>query len=162
MHTYMGYVSVFVLIIQNLLFFQWQIKQRRSSLKTVKKPAPSTPSSLQSKAKQVISDGCRKYGSCRKKRTRIEDLYNNDEAKFSVMERAEEVLANVADGFPSFVKCMLPSNVTHGFWLVSPNYFLFYLFIFFFVFLLFSALKIDVIWSVRQSILLTSFTADSS
>ncbi|GMP48394.1 hypothetical protein CsSME_00015764 [Camellia sinensis var. sinensis] len=99
----------------------WQIKQRRSSLKTVKKPAPSTPSSLQSKAKQVISDGCRKYG--RKKRTRIEDLYNNDEAKFSVMERAEEVLANVADGFPSFVKCMLPSNVTHGFWLILPKKF---------------------------------------
>ncbi|THG07852.1 hypothetical protein TEA_014256 [Camellia sinensis var. sinensis] len=97
----------------------WQIKQRRSSLKTVKKPAPSTPSSLQSKAKQAISDGCRKYASCRKKRTRIEDLYNNDEAKFSVMERTEEVLANVADGFPSFVKCMLPSNVTHGFWLVN-------------------------------------------
>ncbi|GMP48397.1 hypothetical protein CsSME_00015764 [Camellia sinensis var. sinensis] len=70
---------------------------------------------------QVISDGCRKYG--RKKRTRIEDLYNNDEAKFSVMERAEEVLANVADGFPSFVKCMLPSNVTHGFWLILPKKF---------------------------------------
>ncbi|XP_028083697.1 uncharacterized protein LOC114284938 [Camellia sinensis] len=101
----------------------WQIKQRRSSLKTVKKPAPSTPSSLQSKAKQAISDGCRKYASCRKKRTRIEDLYNNDEAKFSVMERTEEVLANVADGFPSFVKCMLPSNVTHGFWLILPKKF---------------------------------------
>ncbi|GFY90010.1 hypothetical protein Acr_07g0002070 [Actinidia rufa] len=40
------------------------------------------------------------------------------------MERAEELLANVADGFPSFVKCMLPSNVTHGFWLqILPTIF---------------------------------------
>ena len=46
-----------------------------------------------------------------------------DEAKFSVIERAEEVLANVADGFPSFFKCMLPSNVTHGFWLVNPKFY---------------------------------------
>ncbi|KAL6961653.1 hypothetical protein U1Q18_050986, partial [Sarracenia purpurea var. burkii] len=38
-------------------------------------------------------------------------------------ERAEEVLANVADGFPSFVKRMLPSNVTHGFWLILPKKF---------------------------------------
>lgn len=80
-------------------------------------------SSLKSTAKKVTSDNGGNTGSCKKKRTRIEDLYDNDEAKCSVMERAEEVLANVADGFPGFVKCMLPSNVTHGFWLILPKKF---------------------------------------
>ncbi|KAG5548127.1 hypothetical protein RHGRI_013731 [Rhododendron griersonianum] len=80
-------------------------------------------SNLKSSAKKVTSDDGGKYGSCKKKRTRIEDLYDNDEAKFSVMERTEEVLANIADGFPGFVKCMLPSNVTHGFWLIFPKKF---------------------------------------
>lgn len=62
-------------------------------------------------------------------------MYDNDEAKCSVMERAEEVLANVADGFPGFVKCMLPSNVTHGFWLVSP----------------FFISELDLIWCARPN-----------
>ncbi|XP_057495544.1 B3 domain-containing protein Os06g0194400-like isoform X2 [Actinidia eriantha] len=99
------------------------IKKRRSPLKIKKRLAPKNPSNLKSNAKRVISDECGKTGSCKKKRTKIEDLYDNDEAKFSVMERAEELLANVADGFPSFVKCMLPSNVTHGFWLILPTIF---------------------------------------
>ncbi|PSS19195.1 B3 domain-containing protein [Actinidia chinensis var. chinensis] len=100
------------------------MKKRRSPLKIKKKLAPKKTSKFKSNAKRVISDECGKTGSFKKKRTRIEDLYDNDEAKFSVMERAEEVLANVADGFPSFVKCMLPSNVTHGFWLqILPTIF---------------------------------------
>lgn len=53
----------------------------------------------------------------------MEDLYNNDEAKLSVMERVEEVLNSIADECPSFVKCMLPSNVSHGFWLIFPKKF---------------------------------------
>ncbi|CAN4107713.1 unnamed protein product [Withania somnifera] len=39
------------------------------------------------------------------------------------MERAEKVLSSLADEFPSFAKCMLPSNVAHGFWLHLPKSF---------------------------------------
>ncbi|CAN4112205.1 unnamed protein product [Withania somnifera] len=39
------------------------------------------------------------------------------------MERAERVLSSLADEFPSFAKCMLPSNVAHGFWLHLPKSF---------------------------------------
>ncbi|CAL5329243.1 unnamed protein product [Camellia sinensis] len=96
----------------------------RSPLKKIKKKlVPKKPKSVKSKPKQVISDDLGKSGSCKKKRTRIEDLYDNDEAKCSVMERADEVLENVADEYPSFIKCMLPSNVTHGFWLILPKKF---------------------------------------
>ncbi|KAK3025599.1 hypothetical protein RJ639_042097 [Escallonia herrerae] len=56
-------------------------------------------------------------------RTRIDDLYNNVEAKLSVMDRTEEVLASLAPEFPSFVKCMLPSNVSYSFWLILPTEF---------------------------------------
>ncbi|THG05825.1 hypothetical protein TEA_026436 [Camellia sinensis var. sinensis] len=94
-----GYVSFFVLIIKNVF----------CSLAEV---------TIEEDQEKVISDDLGKSGSCKKKRTRIEDLYDNDEAKCSVMERADEVLENVADEYPSFIKCMLPSNVTHGFWLV--------------------------------------------
>ena len=37
------------------------------------------------------------------------------------MKRAQEVQANLAAQFPSFVKLMLQSHVTGGFWLVSPK-----------------------------------------
>lgn len=39
------------------------------------------------------------------------------------MERAERILSSLADEFPSFAKCMLPSNVAHGFWLHLPKSF---------------------------------------
>lgn len=39
------------------------------------------------------------------------------------MERAEKVLSSLPDEFPSFAKCMLPSNVAHGFWLHLPKSF---------------------------------------
>ncbi|XP_059647774.1 B3 domain-containing protein Os06g0194400-like isoform X2 [Cornus florida] len=78
-------------------------------------------STLKSKnAKQVISKKLGKSGSCKKKRTKIDDLYDNVEAKFSVMDRAEEVLTNLAADFPCFAKCMLPSNVAYSFWLILP------------------------------------------
>lgn len=35
------------------------------------------------------------------------------------MEKAEEVQANLSPRFPSFVKLMLKSHVSGGFWLVS-------------------------------------------
>ncbi|KAK3024513.1 hypothetical protein RJ639_043705 [Escallonia herrerae] len=39
------------------------------------------------------------------------------------MDRTEEVLASLAPEFPSFVKCMLPSNVSYSFWLILPTEF---------------------------------------
>ncbi|CAA3029145.1 B3 domain-containing At5g42700-like isoform X1 [Olea europaea subsp. europaea] len=57
------------------------------------------------------------------KRTRFSDIYDNIEAKYSVMERAERVVARLANEVPSFGKCMLPSNVAHGFWLHLPKSF---------------------------------------
>ncbi|KAG8368349.1 hypothetical protein BUALT_Bualt15G0036300 [Buddleja alternifolia] len=55
-----------------------------------------------------------------RKRTRYGDLYDDVEAKFTVMERAERVLSRLENELPHFVKCMLPSNVAHGFWLHLP------------------------------------------
>lgn len=56
--------------------------------------------------------------SIKRKRATVSDMYDDVEAKFSVLERAERVLSSLSDEFPSFIKCMLPSNVAHGFWLV--------------------------------------------
>ncbi|KAK6136878.1 hypothetical protein DH2020_029390 [Rehmannia glutinosa] len=36
------------------------------------------------------------------------------------MERADRVLARLENEHPHFLKCMLPSNVSHGFWLHLP------------------------------------------
>ncbi|XAR59463.1 hypothetical protein NMG60_11015305 [Bertholletia excelsa] len=95
----------------------------KSPLKRKRKLQPKNPSNTKSNAKQVILVDHGKSRSGKKKRTRFEDLYDNDDAKFSVMERAEEVLANVDDGVPSFMKCMLPSNVSNGFWMIFPKKF---------------------------------------
>ncbi|XP_059654933.1 B3 domain-containing protein Os01g0234100-like [Cornus florida] len=45
------------------------------------------------------------------------------QTKASVIERAQEVEANLVADFPSFVKPMLPSHVTGGFWLGLPKRF---------------------------------------
>lgn len=58
------------------------------------------------------------YDRIVRKRTRYTDMYEDVEAKFSVMERAERVLSQLENEHPYFLKCMLPSNVSHGFWLV--------------------------------------------
>lgn len=55
------------------------------------------------------------------KRTRVETdhITNGDEAKSSAMERAEKFQRNLPSEIPSFIKFMLPSHITGGFWLVS-------------------------------------------
>ncbi|KAG5548126.1 hypothetical protein RHGRI_013730 [Rhododendron griersonianum] len=45
------------------------------------------------------------------------------QTKSSAMDRALEVQAKLAPEFPSFVKLMLPSHVTGGFWLSFPKWF---------------------------------------
>ncbi|XP_023747593.1 B3 domain-containing protein Os01g0234100 [Lactuca sativa] len=47
----------------------------------------------------------------------------NSQAKSAATERAKEVQASLPSEFPSFVKPMLPSHVTGGFWLGFPKKF---------------------------------------
>lgn len=49
----------------------------------------------------------------------MHDVYGQIEATSSAMERAREVEENLGTKSPSFVKPMIPSNVTGGFWLVN-------------------------------------------
>ncbi|XP_059314041.1 B3 domain-containing protein Os03g0184500-like isoform X2 [Lycium ferocissimum] len=102
----------------------------KPKIKTVeldrKKMVPKKPRSVKSKEKEVKSNHPTKAESNKRKgskRTRMNDLYDDVEAKYSVLERAERVLSSLADEFPSFGKCMLPSNVAHGFWLHLPKSF---------------------------------------
>ncbi|KAM7482514.1 hypothetical protein LguiB_007097 [Lonicera macranthoides] len=102
-------------------FHASSMMKQRSPLETKKNMVRKKPSTTpKPKPKKVVSDKPKKSVSC-KRRTRIDDLYDNIEDKCSVMERAEELLTGAE--FPSFVKCMLPSNVAHGFWLIFPKSF---------------------------------------
>lgn len=49
----------------------------------------------------------------------MNDIYDDVESMFTVMDRAARVLGSIEDEVPYFLKCMLPSNVTYSFWLVS-------------------------------------------
>ncbi|KAI3446000.1 hypothetical protein Pfo_002665 [Paulownia fortunei] len=105
----------------------YKIKKKRKrnimQLESTKKGVSRKPKSLKSKDKQACADNSKKSGSTARKRTRYSDIYDDVEAKFSVMERAERVLARLENELPHFVKCMLPSNVAHGFWLHLPKKF---------------------------------------
>ena len=46
-------------------------------------------------------------------------VYASEEARTCAMERAEELQASLEPQYPSFLKSMLQSHVTGGFWLVS-------------------------------------------
>ncbi|KZV37447.1 hypothetical protein F511_24854 [Dorcoceras hygrometricum] len=77
---------------------------------------------LKSKDLQACSES-KKSGRNVRKRTRYIDMFEDVEARFSVMERAERVLSHLQNEHPYFLKCMLPSNVSHGFWLHLPKKF---------------------------------------
>ncbi|KAL2512171.1 B3 domain-containing protein [Abeliophyllum distichum] len=98
-------------------------KMKKMQSETKEKLVSKRPKSLKSKDKQVSSCNSKKSGRNKGKRTRYSDIYDDVEAKYSVMERAERVLARLANDVPSFGKCMLPSNVAHGFWLHLPKSF---------------------------------------
>lgn len=99
--------------------------KKKMPLESRKKLVCRKPKSVKSVVKHVKSDKTlRKPESSKKKRiTTYNDMYDNVEAKFSAFERAERVLSSVDDEYPSFIKCMLPSNVSHGFWLHLPKSF---------------------------------------
>lgn len=87
------------------------------------KMVPKKNKGLKSKNKKVVSDESKKKKSVAHRRTRYTDVYDDIESKFCVMERAAMVLSCLEDNLPYFVKCMLPSNVAHGFWLHLPKRF---------------------------------------
>ncbi|KAK2665111.1 hypothetical protein Ddye_003685 [Dipteronia dyeriana] len=59
----------------------------------------------------------------KRRRTTFENLYDDEEVKSAVTERASQVQANLAPQFPSLIKYMLQSHVTRGFWLGLPSKF---------------------------------------
>lgn len=59
------------------------------------------------------------YSSEKRKRATYDNLYDNEETKSAVMMQAKHVQANLAPKLPSFIKYMLPSHVSGGFWLVN-------------------------------------------
>ncbi|CAI0558181.1 unnamed protein product [Linum tenue] len=69
------------------------------------------------------------YGSfvCRVSSGRSRDLsnrvYASDEARAEALEKAENLHASLETHYPSFVKSMLISHVTGGFWLGLPKSF---------------------------------------
>ena len=46
-------------------------------------------------------------------------VYASDEARANAIERAEKLLSGLEPDYPTFIKSMLQSHVTGGFWLVS-------------------------------------------
>ncbi|XP_074345713.1 uncharacterized protein LOC141684573 isoform X2 [Apium graveolens] len=93
--------------------------KQRSKLETKKLVAPKKDCSFKSKAKKVNSadSGNASYG---RKKTLIDSLYQDNDAKKSVRDRAEEVLQSIPLEYPRFSKAMLPSNVSYSFWLILP------------------------------------------
>ena len=48
-------------------------------------------------------------------------VYASDEARAEAMERAENLESGLGSDHPIFVKTMLPSHVSGGFWLVNKS-----------------------------------------
>ncbi|KAI9180329.1 hypothetical protein LWI28_003627 [Acer negundo] len=98
-----------------------KIKRRKTAESKMKlaqnSEKPLDPSSC---TEIVAYDNSKESESSGQKRAMIDELYDQAIAKPSVMERAEEVRANLEATFPSFEKSMVRSNVTHGFWLHLP------------------------------------------
>ncbi|CAK9150780.1 unnamed protein product [Ilex paraguariensis] len=88
---------------------------KRKVLEIQKKLLRKSPPGLKSKKMKKMETG-----NTKSKKSQICYALN---VAFSAMERAEEVQANLATKFPSFVKPMLPSHVTGGFWLSFPKHF---------------------------------------
>ncbi|XP_058089227.1 B3 domain-containing protein Os06g0194400-like [Magnolia sinica] len=86
------------------------VKVRRSS-RVANKPAP-----IYKEAVVEYVERPRSY----KRRSLLNRVYASDEARSYAIEKANEVQSNLEPEFPSFVKPMLQSHVTGGFWLGLP------------------------------------------
>ncbi|WJZ83855.1 hypothetical protein VitviT2T_003500 [Vitis vinifera] len=105
-----------------------QLKQRTSEMKrkpSAKRTCPEMKRHLDhtQKIKKEVSDAQQKATSCKRIRVDTDHITNGNEAKSSVMERAEKVQRNLPSEIPSMIKSMLPSHVTGGFWLGLPKKF---------------------------------------
>ncbi|CAI9104354.1 OLC1v1003009C2 [Oldenlandia corymbosa var. corymbosa] len=98
-------------------------KKKMPPVETKKKVDLVKPKGAKSKAKKVTQGKAKKSGSIKRRRVGISEVYDDIEAKFSVLERAARVLASLEDEFPFFLKYMLPSNVAYSFWLIIPRKF---------------------------------------
>ena len=58
-----------------------------------------------------------------KRRDLLNRVYANDEDRVNAIERAEKLESHLGSEFPTFIKPMLQSHVTGGFWLVSSSTF---------------------------------------
>ncbi|KAI5661067.1 hypothetical protein M9H77_20390 [Catharanthus roseus] len=63
------------------------------------------------------------FSNCKRRMAMIQDLYGQVEATSSIMKRAQTVQTYLDARFPSFVKPMIRSIVTKGFWLSLPRLF---------------------------------------
>ncbi|KAL6494728.1 hypothetical protein OROGR_031528 [Orobanche gracilis] len=100
-------------------------KKSIMQIESTKNGVSRKPKGLKSKDNHACADNSKKSGSTTRKRALDTDLYDGVEAKFSVMERADRVLERLENEhkLPYFLKRMLPSNVSHGFWLHLPKKF---------------------------------------
>ncbi|TMX03124.1 hypothetical protein EJD97_018119 [Solanum chilense] len=73
--------------------------------------------------KQVVCKKPKKRGSCKKKMAMMHNLYGQIDLATSAKYRAEEVLSRLSTKYPSFMKPMIRSNVSGGFWLSLPRLF---------------------------------------
>jgi hypothetical protein len=63
----------------------------------------------------IVGFTCRSY----QPRDLLNRFCASDEARQDAIERAEQVESGLGSDFPTFLKPMLHSHVTRGFWLVS-------------------------------------------
>ncbi|KAF3666253.1 B3 domain-containing protein [Capsicum annuum] len=73
--------------------------------------------------KQVVCKKPKKRGRGKKKMAMMHDLYDQIDLATSAKYRAEEVLSRLSTKHPSFMKPMIRSNVSGGFWLSLPRLF---------------------------------------
>ncbi|XP_070040891.1 B3 domain-containing protein At5g42700-like isoform X4 [Nicotiana tomentosiformis] len=78
---------------------------------------------LQGTHKQVFCKKSKKRRSCKKKMAMMQNLYGRFDLASSAKYRAEEVQSRLSTKYPSFMKPMIRSNVTAGFWLSLPRFF---------------------------------------
>ncbi|KAH0748677.1 hypothetical protein KY290_027909 [Solanum tuberosum] len=89
-----------------------QIKKKALQIKKKALPPSNT--------NKVVNGGKKKVQICPEKKTL---KYSSVDVNSSAMLRAAQVQANLPCQFPSFVKYMLPSHVSGGFWLGFPKKF---------------------------------------
>lgn len=87
------------------------VKVRRSSRVAAQNPP---------NYREVPIEGLRKSKRSYRPRDLLNRFYASDEARQDAIEKAEQVESGLGSDFPTFLKPMLQSHVTGGFWLGLP------------------------------------------